>query len=390
MTNQVSKALYAFSADPITNGHVNIVERISKTFNQVIIAIGKNPSKNYTYSLEERMELAKEALSHLDNVEVVVAEGMLVDFAYSQGAQVIVKGVRNSADFDYEKMLHMVGESQKLGIDTHTLFADPLLSHVSSSTVKAIQKEHGDLHDYVPISVKVSLESKISDQVIIGISGAPACGKSTISEALIVRGAEMGLEVHNLELDYLGHQVLSDLTIPSHKNVTNNLIMKFGKDIIDINGEDDSFSMINRKSLAEIVFNDKKSLDYLNEQMKNPIAVLIRKYLANRKGLILFNGALLAEGGYLHYCNNRVILLDASESIQKDRMMKRGLNEDQIKVRLESQFTVDKKERIILEQIDKSKFGKVIVFDTSTGEVEEIADSILKDERIYPLIQGRR
>lgn len=381
-----SKALYAFSADPITEGHINIVERIAKSFNKVIVAIGKNPSKKYTYTEEERISLAKQSLFHLDNVEVVMAEGMLVDFAFSNGAQVIIKGVRNSADFDYEKMLHMVGESQKLDIDTHILFSDPHLSHVSSSTVKAIQKESGDIREYVPMPVKAALEAKISGQLILGVTGAPACGKSTISEALVEKGRSMGLEIHNLELDHIGHEVLNNQKVVSHQQVTKNLISKFGDKIIDLKLSSQLIKVINRKALAEIVFNDKDSLAYLNAQMKNPIAVLIRKFLSGKKGIILFNGALLAEGNYLDYCNNRVILLGANKDVQENRMILRGLNKDQIKVRLASQFTIEKKKEIIDSKIKDSKFGDSIVFDTSTGSPDKIADKILNNNIISDLI----
>ena len=95
-----STALYAFSADPITFGHINIVERVSQTFSRVIVGIGRNPSKRYLFSLDARLHLARQALRHLSNVCVLPFNGMVVDFASEQGASVIVKGVRNASDFD--------------------------------------------------------------------------------------------------------------------------------------------------------------------------------------------------------------------------------------------------------------------------------------------------
>ena len=143
-------AVRPFSANPITCGHVDVVERVSRRVVRVVVGIGRNPTKTYLFSLEARLRLARQALAHLPGVTVLPFQGMVVDFATEQGAQVIVKGVRNAADFDYEQVHHLVGLSQRAGIDTHVLFADPRLAHVSSSAVKAIQLEHGFIHELVP------------------------------------------------------------------------------------------------------------------------------------------------------------------------------------------------------------------------------------------------
>lgn len=370
-TESKSKAVYAFSADPITNGHVNIVERISKTFDHVIVGIGKNPNKKYLFSLEERMHLARQSLSHISNVTVTEVQGMLVDFACLHGAKVIVKGVRNSADFDYEQNLHLVGESQSLGIDTHILFADKNLSHISSSVVKGIQQEHGDIQSYVPLAVKAALEKKVSNQIIVGITGSPACGKSTICNHLVDLGAERGVEIHNIELDYIGHSVFEDQTIPLHREVVRNLINRFGKDI------EDNDKGVNRKKLAEIVFSDDGAMSYLNSQMRKPIQILLRKQIYGKKGIILLNGALLIEGNYLGLCNNRVFILTASKEDQHSRMAARGLNEEQIKARIESQYTHRGKQLQTNSVISRDNFGEMNVFSTSKYSQDELANTIL-------------
>ncbi|MCK5024944.1 MAG: pantetheine-phosphate adenylyltransferase, partial [Nanoarchaeota archaeon] len=117
----MKKAIYAFSGDPITYGHIDVIQRVSRVFDDMIVGIGINPDKKYMFNLEERTEMAKKALVNIPNTRVSPFHGLLVDYAYESGVDVIVKGVRNSADFDYENMLHQVGESQKLGLDTHIL-----------------------------------------------------------------------------------------------------------------------------------------------------------------------------------------------------------------------------------------------------------------------------
>ena len=118
----MKSAIYAFSGDPITFGHIDIIKRAATVFDRVVVAIGCNPAKKYLFSQEERTEMARRSLLNLKNVEVKTFQGMLVDFAYENNIDVIVKGIRSTTDFEYEMSLHNLGESQKLGIDTFILF----------------------------------------------------------------------------------------------------------------------------------------------------------------------------------------------------------------------------------------------------------------------------
>jgi len=118
----MTRALYALSGDPITHGHLDIIQRAAKAFDQLIVAIGINQLKNYLFSLEEREEMARRSLANLKNVKVSSFTGLLVDFAYENNVDVIVKGVRSNQDFEYEHNLHLMSESQRLGIDTFLLF----------------------------------------------------------------------------------------------------------------------------------------------------------------------------------------------------------------------------------------------------------------------------
>lgn len=158
----MKRAIYAASLDPITFGHIDIIERAVQMFDELVVAIGANPDKKYMFSLEERVDMARYSLAHIHNVRVTSFSGLLVDFAYEQRADAIVKGVRDVKDFSYEQLLHQVGVSQKLGIETILLFARKDLEHVSSSVVKAIQKEQGFIHEYVPLCVKQRLEERMS------------------------------------------------------------------------------------------------------------------------------------------------------------------------------------------------------------------------------------
>jgi pantetheine-phosphate adenylyltransferase len=374
----MKKALYAFSGDPITYGHIDIIERASKAFDNVIVGIGVNPDKKYMFELKKRTEMAKRSLSKFQNVDVVSFQGLLVDYAYENDINVVIKGVRNTADFDYENVLHQVGESQKLGIDTHILFARPELAHISSSTVKGIQKEHGLIHKYVPLYVKQSLEARISDQYIVGITGEIGAGKSYISQQFIAYGKRKGIEVHNIELDKIGHQILGELKHPKYNKVRQQIINTFGKHIKKYDGT------IDRKSLGDIVFSNLDELDKLNKIMKTPILVRLKRELYNKKGLILFNAALIAESDMAYLCNNNVILVYADKQTQRNRIASRGLTLKQMERRLQSQFDYYDKISNLKRVINRDNQGKIWTIDNSEGknEIEETFDAITSELNI--------
>ena len=360
-------AIYAFSGDPITYGHMNIIERAIKVFDRVIVAIGENPDKTYTFNLAERKEMALRCFSNSagmahPHITVMSFSNLLIDFAYEQGVDVVVKGVRNSADFDYEAVLDSVGKSQKLGIDTHILFADPELAHVSSSAVKAIAKHNGNITKYVPLNVKQAVEERVCEQHILGITGPIGCGKSHIGKILSRYKYETGnmVDVHNIELDHIGHDILNKLTEPAYVKVRKEIAEAMDQpELLNKDG------FIDRKILGERVFYYPQDLANLNKFMEKAIMVRLRKEISGKEGIILINCALLAESNMLHICNNNVLLIDVSKDTQTKRLKERGLSEEQIESRTSCQYDHGRKQRTIEKQISEDCHGKLWSIDNS-------------------------
>jgi pantetheine-phosphate adenylyltransferase len=153
-------ALCPGTFDPVTRGHLDIIERASRQFDTVVAAVLENPSKEPLFGLEERVAMLKVAVSGLSRVEVDSFEGLLVDFARRRGASVIVKGLRAVSDFDYE--LQMAQMNHRLsGVETFFVAASPEWSFLSSSLLKEVARFGGDVEPIVPGFVKDRLLEKL-------------------------------------------------------------------------------------------------------------------------------------------------------------------------------------------------------------------------------------
>ena len=153
------KVIYPGTFDPITNGHVDLIERSCRLFDTVVVAIASSKRKGPLLTLEERVDLAKRVLSHRDNVEVVGFDILLVDFVRQQKASGVVRGLRAVSDFEYE--FQLANMNRALAPDVESLFLTPAdhLSYISSSLVKEIGSLGGDISKFVhPIVVDALAE----------------------------------------------------------------------------------------------------------------------------------------------------------------------------------------------------------------------------------------
>jgi pantetheine-phosphate adenylyltransferase len=159
----VATALVPGSFDPVTFGHLDVIERVARFFDSVIVAVIRNPQKSASlFSLTEREEMLVEVTSHLDNIHIEYFSGLLVDFAREHGADTIVKGLRAVTDFDYE--LQMAQMNQTLsGIDTFFLATSPQYSFLSSSLVREVARFGGDVSSLVPPQVAARLIERFKE-----------------------------------------------------------------------------------------------------------------------------------------------------------------------------------------------------------------------------------
>ena len=158
----MATALCPGSFDPVTLGHLDIIERTARHFDDVIVAVIRNPQKSKSlFTLQERQEMLGEVTAHLTNIRIEFFKGLLVDFARDHGAAAIVKGLRAISDFDYELQMAQMNHGLA-GVETMFMTTNPLYSFLSSSLVKEVATYGGDVSGLVPPRVLASLLERMA------------------------------------------------------------------------------------------------------------------------------------------------------------------------------------------------------------------------------------
>jgi pantetheine-phosphate adenylyltransferase len=155
-------AVYPGSFDPITNGHLDIIQRSSQVFDKVIVAVVKNHSKKPLFTMEERMDLIQKAAVDLPNVEVDSFDGLLVNYVAVKGAQVIIKGLRALSDFEYEFQMALLNRKLQPEVETMFMMTSYQYSYLSSSMVKEIASLGGSIKDLVPDTILNDITNKFN------------------------------------------------------------------------------------------------------------------------------------------------------------------------------------------------------------------------------------
>jgi pantetheine-phosphate adenylyltransferase len=156
----ITLAIYAGTFDPLTLGHMDLIERSAEIFPRLILAVARETPKQTLFSAEQRLAMVGEVVNGLENVEVTIFDGLLIDYARRCGARVLVRGLRAYSDFEYE--FQMALTNRKLAPEIETLFMMPKESHsyVSSSTVKEVARLGGIVDDFVPLPVSRALRER--------------------------------------------------------------------------------------------------------------------------------------------------------------------------------------------------------------------------------------
>ena len=158
--SQPITAVYPGSFDPATNGHLDIIERAARTFDHLLVAVGRNSSKSVVFTPDERVEILRECVAPWPNVKVTSFEGLLVNFVREQGSQVVVRGLRAVSDFEFEFQIALANRQMAPDIETYFLMTSAEYLYLSSSIVKEIARLGGDISALAPEPVQRALEAR--------------------------------------------------------------------------------------------------------------------------------------------------------------------------------------------------------------------------------------
>jgi pantetheine-phosphate adenylyltransferase len=153
--------IYPGSFDPLTNGHLDVVQRAAKLFDRVVVAVAKSESKTPLFTLEERLALVKVAVQNLPNVEADTFDGLLVNYVEQRGAQAVVRGLRAVSDFEFEFQLALMNRKLNERIETIFMMPKDTYTFLSSRIVKEIARLGGDVSSFVPAHVRTALAAKL-------------------------------------------------------------------------------------------------------------------------------------------------------------------------------------------------------------------------------------
>ncbi|KMY54514.1 phosphopantetheine adenylyltransferase [Bacillus sp. FJAT-27231] len=155
------KAIYPGSFDPITNGHIDIINRASDFFDEIVVAVMVNSKKSPLFSIDERRELIERTFAGNEKVKVTAFQGLLIDYMRKNDIRAIIKGLRTVTDYAYEAQMAMVNKSLYRGSETFFIHSSEKYSFLSSSIVKEIYSHNGSVSDYIPGHVEKALQEKL-------------------------------------------------------------------------------------------------------------------------------------------------------------------------------------------------------------------------------------
>ena len=376
------RGLFALSADPVHNGHLDIIKKASEQCDTLIIYVTFNDQKKgaYLLSVRARRRLIKAAIGGwLPNTTVITGDALLTDVFMEQGCDVLIRGIRNKTDLEYEKGQVAYHDKFLPGISDKTLYleGDPQFAGISSSLIKSFAFHHIDVSPMVPLMAKAALEATLHKQCVIGITGQMATGKSWVAEKIVEATSLSGYPAFHLNFDDLVRELYDEDT-PGAQIVRDEIDKLFPGVLIE-----DGKKVDRAKLKAQIVKAEQDKLDAVHDLTKPHVFRLYRKHIKGKEGLILVEWAQLIENGLAPFVNNRVIIVDSPDLAAM--LAKRGVPADLVARFDRVQWDADKKALALETEIRAAGYGRVIRVTNRIGKpLDEMTELLSQLQGMAP------
>ena len=360
----IKKVIFPFSADPITKGHEDLIVRAKKISKEVIVVILRNRSKKYLLSLKERKRIVEISIERLklQEVKVKIFEGLLADICLEEGTNIVIRGIRNKQDIEYELSLEEMHKNNWEDLEFIYLKGKREYQEISSSLVKANFLEGGDISKYVSLGVKKVLEERINKQVRIAVTGSMGVGKNYLCKSLKEYYLKRKVSILELDLDKCVGEIYSRINEKKYEILREKLRAYFGDFVIDKDPN------ILKQRLRDIVFlaeDTEEKLRFLQEELSIYIRYWLRIKSQGFEGIILINAPLIVEYNWLKWTNNEVILVNCLEEEQYERIKIRDKikAKEMIKKRIELSGRSEEKIKKIKGILERDNFGYLSEFN---------------------------
>ncbi|MBI2411174.1 MAG: dephospho-CoA kinase [Candidatus Kerfeldbacteria bacterium] len=362
MSKKYRKGIFALSADPVTNGHLSLIELALQQCEELIVLVANNDTKKegYAFSLVERTQMVQRAvkLSGLNEqqVRVLPTTGLLTDVFVQEECDVIFRGLRHDHDrVNEQEQMALYTLIQPRVVNRFVFLETPHpYTHISSSWVKSFAHLQVDISPYVPLFVKQAIEERVCGQFKIGITGTLSVGKSTVARRLVAKFQEEGYEAHHIDIDTLLHEFYGEDSAAAN-TVRYELAQRFGQQVLSADHKE-----VNRPLLAQQLFsaNSKPEIIHWAQQLVAPhVERIYRNSIRDLHGIILVEWAQLAEMQMQHWVNNNVIVVDSPN--EKQFADKRGLTQEYIDGCKKFQWSVEQKITALQAAIHTDGSGKI-------------------------------
>lgn len=369
MNALIRRGLVALSADPITNGHIDLIRRSAERCKELLVLVADNDRKkgSYTYQLDERRAMAERAVAEagVPNVRVIGSAGLLVDIYLREACDRLFRGVRNAKDIDFEEEQHKLNELILLSLKVEFLQAAESLQFVSSTMVKSFVDLALDVDRFVPMFVKQSLEERRMGQYRIAVTGGIAVGKSWVAKELARQSNEVGIKALHVNVDQLLRDAYDEKS-PGAQDVRDELSRMFGSQVLSAD-----MLTVDRKCMAEILFRaDAEAAREAVTKLTMPhVARMYRSAIAGVKGLVIVEWAQIAEMDMGPWTNNNVIVVDSPD--RPTFLKQRNVDPERIKVMDTIQWPVMRKVRAFESRADRDHNGTVFCHTNVRHSTEE-------------------